>query len=67
MNGIHVSEVMRLASLLATARCVRLKQKEKGPVEAAQAEVRVAKATEALRSYVQYVVDQIPTTEGEAP
>ena len=51
-----IYEVMRHASLLATARCVRLKAKEKGPVAFAQAELRVVKATDALRRYVDAVL-----------
>ena len=51
----HVEEIMRLASLLATARCVRLSARKKGPVEEAQAEVRVAKATLALRKHLEAV------------
>lgn len=55
MTEEQVNEAMRLASLLATARCVRINAKKKGPVEAAQAELRVVKATQALRKYLEGV------------
>ena len=55
MNEEQVNEAMRLASLMATARCVRVSARKKGPVEAAQAELRVAKATQALRKYLEGV------------
>lgn len=53
MKLAQVEEAMRLASLMATARCVRLSARKEGdPVKLAQAEVRVAKATKALRQYL---------------
>jgi hypothetical protein len=47
---------MRLASLMATARCYRLGIKKSLPenkVALAQAELRVAKATDALRKHLE--------------
>ncbi|WP_454735392.1 hypothetical protein [Cupriavidus necator] len=53
MTEAQIEEAMRLAGLMATARCVRLTTKQKGdPVAIAQVEVRVAKATRALREYL---------------
>lgn len=52
MTQEQVDKVMRLASLMATARCVRIGAKKKGPIEAAQAKLRVVEATEALRKYL---------------
>lgn len=49
-----IDEAMRLASLYATARCVRLTaSKSNDAVKLAQAEVRVAKAERTLRKYLE--------------
>lgn len=49
-----VDEAMRLASLWALARCARLTLKKEGePVKIAQAELRVVKANQALRNYLE--------------
>ncbi len=53
----HIDQIMRLASLMATARCVRAAASKKGDVLAeAQAQVRVVKATNALRDYLEKVL-----------
>jgi len=52
-----IDEIMRLASLMATARCVRAAASKKGDLLAeAQAQVRVVKATGALRDYLEKVL-----------
>jgi hypothetical protein len=52
-----IDQIMRLASLMATARCVRANASRKGDVLAeAQAQVRVVKATNALRDYLEKVL-----------
>lgn len=54
MTTEQINEAMRLASLYATARCVRLTaSKGDDAVKLAQAEVRVAKAERALRKYLE--------------
>jgi predicted RecB family endonuclease len=53
----RIDEIMRLASLMATARCVRAAASKKGDLLAeAQAQVRVVKATGALRDYLEKVL-----------
>jgi hypothetical protein len=52
-----IDQIMRLASLMATARCVRAAASKKGDLLAeAQAQVRVVKATCVLRDYLEKVL-----------
>jgi hypothetical protein len=52
-----IDHIMQLASLMATARCVRAAASKKGDLLAeAQAQVRVIKATGALRDYLEKVL-----------
>lgn len=53
MNEEHITEIMRLAGLLATARVLRYRAKNGDTLAVAQTEVRVIKATAQLRSYLE--------------